>query len=258
MSERPLVLLACSARKRTQPEELPARERYDGPSFRVLRRFEREHLEVGLEVWVLSARFGAIRAEQSVPFYDQQLDLQGMELLRPLVAATLQARLREQLFAPVFVDVGGRYKGLLSDVEELGLPSVEWAQGAPGVRAAGLRLWLQRLSGQADYERFVLPFCVSNTPEAALFQGREIGVDSYRLSEVAVQWRNSASLRLPASLWRVAIKDATGIQFVPLKWLVALLVSSPPDSFSTAQGIAFLKKIGMSEAIFCETPKKIL
>jgi hypothetical protein len=42
MPSRQLLVLSCSQRKLPNPEPLPALERYDGPAFRVLRKFLRE------------------------------------------------------------------------------------------------------------------------------------------------------------------------------------------------------------------------
>ncbi len=71
----PLLLLSCSARKRRDGGELPALERYDGPAFRVLRRFGRQFPATLVETWIVSARFGLLQGQTPVPLYDQRLGL---------------------------------------------------------------------------------------------------------------------------------------------------------------------------------------
>jgi hypothetical protein len=41
--ERRLLILACSATKRSEPGRIHALIRYDGPSYRVVRRFLQRH-----------------------------------------------------------------------------------------------------------------------------------------------------------------------------------------------------------------------
>ena len=67
---RRLLILSCSQRKHTSLDPLPAIERYDGPLFKVLRRFLREssHQARDLDVFILSAAYGLIPGGLSNPF----------------------------------------------------------------------------------------------------------------------------------------------------------------------------------------------
>ena len=55
-----MLILACSRRKRLDEGLLPAIDRYDGPAFRVLRRFLRERPAGAPDVLILSAKHGLI------------------------------------------------------------------------------------------------------------------------------------------------------------------------------------------------------
>ena len=57
-----MLILACSRRKRPDDGLLPAIERYDGPAFRVLRRYLRERPAGAPDVFILSAEHGLIGA----------------------------------------------------------------------------------------------------------------------------------------------------------------------------------------------------
>ena len=73
-----LLILSCSQRKRPTKGKLPALKRYDGPAFRVMNKFMRVcPSEVHLpDVYILSAKFGLISADQPIPSYDHRMTSQ--------------------------------------------------------------------------------------------------------------------------------------------------------------------------------------
>ena len=83
------LLLGCSNTKAQNDDELPAIERYDGPLFRVLRRYMRKHsAEYPADnsipnVYVLSAEFGLIPGNHPIPYYNRKMTPQRAAELRP-------------------------------------------------------------------------------------------------------------------------------------------------------------------------------
>ncbi|SKB15099.1 hypothetical protein PL11201_690120 [Planktothrix sp. PCC 11201] len=69
----------------SQPEFLPAIERYNGVAFRVVRKFLQEQTTDYLDIFILSAKFGLIPAYQLIPNYDQKMDRVRSQELKPLV-----------------------------------------------------------------------------------------------------------------------------------------------------------------------------
>ena len=141
-----LLILACSATKRHDPGLLPAIERYDGPSYRTLRRYlagdpaRRD----ALDLLVLSAEFGLIRGERLIPTYDHRMDTQRAISLRPSVASTLHSQLAERVYEATFVSLGADYLPALRLPEELRpkLGALTFASGGIGARLGQLRHWL--------------------------------------------------------------------------------------------------------------------
>ncbi len=90
-SERRLLILSCSRRKRLDPGLLSAVERYDGPMFRVLRKFVRECASEAqyLAVFILSAEFGLIPGSKPIPDYDRRMTPHRAAELQPQVLAEL-------------------------------------------------------------------------------------------------------------------------------------------------------------------------
>jgi hypothetical protein len=68
---RRLLVLACSATKRPDPDRIPARHRYDGPLWRTLRATDPNDRLA--RVAFLSARFGFRDARTEIEDYDARL-----------------------------------------------------------------------------------------------------------------------------------------------------------------------------------------
>lgn len=96
-----VLLLSCSQRKRSQPGVLPALERYDGPAFRVLRRYLRGLASDPPDVYILSAEFGLIPADRSIPNYDRRMTRRRAEELQPAVAEVLGRIFTDSNHAPL-------------------------------------------------------------------------------------------------------------------------------------------------------------
>ncbi len=68
---RRLLVLACSAMKRQDPDYMPARLRYDGPLWRTLRSVDPDATRA--KVAFLSAHYGFRDAETPIAYYDARL-----------------------------------------------------------------------------------------------------------------------------------------------------------------------------------------
>jgi hypothetical protein len=72
--EKKLLVLGCSQTKRDAPGLLPAIDRYDGSSYRVLRKFLRNReWPRNLSIAVLSARYGLVGGFTSIEDYDERM-----------------------------------------------------------------------------------------------------------------------------------------------------------------------------------------
>lgn len=147
-SGRRLLILACSATKRRDVRLLPALDRYAGPSFRVLRRWLRDHpgRATLLDVYVLSAEFGLFPAVQPIPDYDRRMTTARAEELRPHVALALHSLVTTTSYVAIGVSMGRRYRLALAGNEQLLRPAlvVLSEEGAGiGAQLAALKQWLE-------------------------------------------------------------------------------------------------------------------
>lgn len=144
-SARRLLVLACSARKRATAGLLPAVDRYDGPAFRVLRKFLAETTDPP-DVLVLSARFGLIPADTPIPAYDHRLTPAAADALRPAAVRVLGEMLSRGTYADVAFGLGRDYRRAVAGYPAVVPPGAAATilAGGQGARLRALRTWLRR------------------------------------------------------------------------------------------------------------------
>ena len=140
---RHLLLLSCSATKRPDPGLLPARDRYDGPVYRVVRA---NRAGLDLAIWIVSAEFGFISEEHPLPLYDRRMTKARARELENGVSAALDELLHQERFASLFINLGKDYAFTLCS--SVLLPQmradnlVTEAHGGIGLRLRQTKLWL--------------------------------------------------------------------------------------------------------------------
>src|SRR3546814_17816515 len=85
-----LLILACSATKRSRPGWIPAVDRYDGPLWQTLRAIGPDRQDT--KVAVLSARYGFIDSRSPIENYDTRLTTALPERMIECGTATRWAR----------------------------------------------------------------------------------------------------------------------------------------------------------------------
>lgn len=139
-----LLIIACSEKKLPAKGQLPAIERYDGPAFRVLRKYLREMAPPALTVLILSARYGLIPSDRPIPDYDCRISPGSARKMRARVLETLRDALSGQRWNAVGICAGHDYRAALDGLSEL-LPAgarIDVLAGGLGPRLTALRNWL--------------------------------------------------------------------------------------------------------------------
>lgn len=140
-----LLILACSQRKKESSATALAVHLYDGVNFRVLRKVLLERgWPPGLQIKILSAKYGLIDARTPIEPYDQRLDKDA--------AARINARTLAQLTnvaspAAVFVNLGKDYLPAVDGLEGV-FPGSEitFAEGPIGMKMSAMKRWLEGLA----------------------------------------------------------------------------------------------------------------
>jgi hypothetical protein len=215
-------------------------ERYDGPLFRVLRRFLAEKFADPPQTWVVSAEFGLIGGTESIPVYDRLMTATRAVELRPGILNRFTREISSSLPAQVFVSVGPSYLPALDHCWRTLSPSVAvlFAAGSIGGRASQLRQWLYGDAKQSAYEN-------CGPPRVA---------GSARLLGVTIESTPAEILQIARAGLREGRTAATRFQtwFVPVdgarvapKWLVSELSGLPVSKFRTADARRVLSSLGV-------------
>lgn len=143
-----LLVVACSQRKKPAAGLLPALDRYDGPAFRVLRKYLRDAEGTAPVVLILSAKYGLVAASRKIPTYDCRMSARSACALRPRVLKVAQRVLASQPWLAIGICAGKDYQLALEGLSEL-IPDgvrVDMIRGGQGPRLTALRDWLHQPS----------------------------------------------------------------------------------------------------------------
>ncbi len=233
-----LLILSCSQRKRGDAGLLPAVARYDGPQFRVLRKFLREQPDEALAVYILSAQFGLISAEREIPNYDHKMTQKRAEALQPKVLGKFNQILQEQAPAKLFIGLGKIYWPALTGYHHLLPDNLETmiATGSQGRRQADLRTWLH--NGHRDTPQTAPP-----APRSKVrLRGVEIALTAPEILQIARQkLTEDGSHATSYQAWYVAVDD---VRVAP-KWLVSQVSGLPVSAFHTGDAQRVLRQLGI-------------
>lgn len=239
--QRRILVLGCSGRKRADRGLIAAVDRYDSPSFRVVRRYlAATHYVAMLDVFVLSAEHGLISADRRIALYDRQMTSARARVLRPTAVGRLVEHAGASLAVDVLISCGQTYQAALEGLEP-NLPAgstVRVAPSRPGERLACLHDWLYGRSPAQSARRGASV----DGPVAIQLRGVRASLtadDLLKLGRQALASSSPSELR-PGS-WTV---DLDGTAVSP-KWLVGVSFDLGRGAFSTSDALRVLAMVGI-------------
>ena len=235
-----LLILSCSQRKHSTRGLLPALQRYDGPAYRVMNKFMRVHPSEArsLDVYILSAKFGLIPADKTIPNYDRRMTPQRAKELQPHTLPKLKQILSGKRYDELFVSMGKAYRQVLVGDELLIPPNLKVmvSRGVMGRKLAELRNWLHEgVSESPDSQTKIVQ------QDKAYLRGIEIALTSKEIMEVARSTLAKAENIPKYQVWYVQVDG----QQVPPKWLVSQLTGLPVNAFHTNEAKRVLQQLGI-------------
>lgn len=238
------LILSCTQAKRGDERPLPALERYDGPAFRVVRRFLREADPAlrDVDVYALSARYGLISANQRIADYDQRMTPARAAELRPEVLSRLREILSQD-YDEVFLSLSQSYLQAVNGFEALVPMSTHStvSRAAAGRRLTELKCWLYRLpEGTSASER---PERRVRVTGQATLRGQQIEAAPEEVLALARQ-ALAEGHGDPRNFrdWYALV----GGERVSTKWLVSLLSGLDVSEFQASEARRVLGQLGIA------------
>lgn len=156
MSKRKyLLIIPCSKRKiLSLGRKIPAIDLYDGPFYRILRKFFRQHdVPQYIDILILSAKYGFISSHNVISTYDECMTPHKAKELSSDIYNFLKALLNREEYQEIFINLGKTYALALTDSEELlNQHNVSFGKGQIGERMHQLKNWLQEVVDRESLE----------------------------------------------------------------------------------------------------------
>ena len=145
-----LLIISCSQRKIETAGVLPAIDRYDGPTYRCLRKFRDTFgFPKNLRILILSAKYQLIFPETEIENYDDKMTRARAESIAGGVQIDLKRCLDFYQIAyggtdQVFINLGKTYMHTLDGFHWGPISTME-ASGGIGLKTQQMKAWLERL-----------------------------------------------------------------------------------------------------------------
>lgn len=138
-----LLIIGCSQKKCDSPRTLSAIDRYDGPAFRVLRKYLREQPTEAPTVYILSAKYGLIHGEEIIPSYNCRLTTSSKQRILPQIQQCIKRIMPAKRWNQIGICAGRQYRLLLAEAGTMEAKSIQVIGGGQGKRLAALHSWLR-------------------------------------------------------------------------------------------------------------------
>lgn len=233
-----ILIVSCSRRKTQEPGSKAAVDRYDGPTFRLLRRFLQSQPANQLAIYILSAEFGLIPSAQPIPSYDRQMTRVRSQELNPICLAKLNQILETNLYQEICICAGQTYLQALAGMDRVIPPevNVRIIKGGLGKQLAELHDWLY---GEPPKLPSKLPANHRGYPR---LRGVEVVLTAEQVLDLAQQ-RIAESTKKATRYhsWYVFVDS----QQVAPKWLVSQITGLPVSAFTSGEARRLLTQLGV-------------
>lgn len=236
-----LLLLSCSRQKRRTRKLLPAIERYDGPAFRVLRRYLDQQPKGRPDVLILSAKWGLIAGDALLPPYERRMTSRRASEIQEDTTARLRKFLALRP-CEVFMSMSEIYFQAINvrELSQINSTEIFVVQGGRGRNLSALYDWLH---GAPPPKPKTVRRPSSKGQRGNLrLRGVEIECDKSRALALARQaLPQEAAVATRINSWYVQL----GRGRVSPKWLVSKIFGLPVNSFVTDEARRVLAQLGV-------------
>ena len=142
---RSLLIISCSDRKINTLGRIPAFERYDGQSYRIIRKAIREDcFPSNLDILIISAKLGLLRWDEEIKDYNQLMSKAQAHKLRPSIQENLESFLDGRDYNKLFINMGATYLETLEGFEwKKHFNEKIEAKGRIGEKSSQMKSWVR-------------------------------------------------------------------------------------------------------------------
>lgn len=143
--KRSLLIISCSRRKINTPGRMPAFERYDGQSYRIIRKAIREGcFPDNLDILIISAKFGLLSWDAEIKDYNQLMSKEQAHKLRPSIQKNLESFLVDRDYDKLFINMGATYLETLEGFDwRKHFSEKIQAEGRIGEKSSQMKSWVR-------------------------------------------------------------------------------------------------------------------
>lgn len=143
-----LLIVSCSKRKKAVSGLLPAVDLYEGPQFKIIRRY----LDMpNLDVYIISAKYGVVKYSDHITYYDMKMTVKRANELKGRVSKALRSLINENNYSDVLINLGKNYlyalDGFRADSTERENSKITFLEGRIGERLKKMKEWLETIKG---------------------------------------------------------------------------------------------------------------
>lgn len=237
---RKILITSCSRKKKIDDNLLPAIERYDGPSFRILRKYL-HHSNKDVDIYILSAKYGFLQADTNIPFYEQKLTDKRSQELKDILLTQVNEFFAIDSSSKLFVNLGKSYLTLFDSVLSKTLQnalSIKYTSGSTGKRLAEMHDWLYGKQSPLRQKKKNKSIEKETTILGITFTANEQQI--HKIVEQKISKSGKKEIENFHS-WYVLINE---IKVSP-KWVVSQLTGLPVGKFHSDQARKALQKLGI-------------
>lgn len=218
---------------------MPAIDRYDGPAYRVLRRYLKQNSISPVDVKILSAEYGLISSDYFLPYYDRRMTKERAQALHKQIFANLKSLLNKKSYTDILICLGKDYLRAIYGYESI-IPdgsTIKLASGGIGKKLSILHDWLYGDSSNLLNARNLA------TPKGSIrVRGIEVNLTSEQVFDIAREAIATKDRRVTHyQSWYVLVDD----QRVAPKWLVSQITGLPVSNFVTDEARRVLTQLGV-------------
>ena len=140
-----LLVISCSKSKDKSKGKLPALVRYTGICYKTLNKLKRENnLSKSLDIVIISAKYGFLKSDDLIEYYDQKIDNRIAIILNKQVVSEFKKYLKGKRYKEIFINLGKEYMVALKGFEKFVPPSTKIiiAKGRIGEKIRQMKNWL--------------------------------------------------------------------------------------------------------------------